>query len=539
MEAANTGTDAVNADTLPSALVRTVYAGTKIVFVTSTERTELHYDELPDRVAAVAGGFARRGVVEGERVLLRIGSTPDDLLALLGLLYLGAVPVSVKPRVPDMDENRYLARVADQQGALRAYGIDHCALERLDLDPRPGATPPSAVPTADDIALVQYTSGSTGLPKPIALSHRAIMGNIAAIRHVDGMEPSATGLITLPLHHDMGLIGALTCVVNGLDLIVQDPRAFLRHPMAALRMAGGAKALHAAFPDFMLRYLTSRLNEAAQRGGADPSLLKPWRTVFCGAEPIRRQTVRAFLEVAAPWGFDPRALVFCYGLAEAALIATAHRYDGEDSSFLGEGPAAPARLGAPIPGLEVSAVDSTGRDCPEGEIGAVWLRGETLFEGYDGKTDHRREWLDTGDLGFLRDGELCLSGRRADRLTVGGANVFVADLEEQALAVPGVAECVALPHGESFTLLVVARRGEILDTSAVAAALAKAFGVAPDAVHEVGRQTIARTASGKPMRTYMVARHERGLLLPAARRARGPITEDSEAAEPTNPGSAQ
>lgn len=499
-------------ETLPEAVAAQAHrAEATVSFGTSDRREVLTYPAFTGQIAAAAAGFARQGVHPGDRVMLRVNGSREGVLALLGLMHLGAVPVSVKPRVPGAALEQYVATVTRQQQARHAFRVPGHDLHELRLELRPGHASGPAHRDPEDLAFVQYTSGSTGMPRPIPLSHRAVLGNVGAISAVAGMGPGHAGLIALPLHHDMGLIGVLTSLVRGIDLVIEDPGVLLRRPMAAFRLVRDAECVHSAFPDFMLRYLSARITEATRREGADAGMFRAWRTVFCGAEPIRRDTVRGFLAATGPWGFDPTALVFCYGLAEAALMATWHRYVDAGTSFHTEGPAVGACLGVPVPGLSLRVVDDSGRSCGQGETGSVQLRGDTLFNGYDGATDHRVTWFDTGDLGCLRSGRLHLSGRRGDRVSVGGVNVFVTDIEQVVATEPGVAECVVLPYGTSFAVLVVPSWGQRVDTARVAARVATDFAVAPEAVLEVAHSAVTRTASGKPARTHMAADLERGL----------------------------
>jgi acyl-CoA synthetase (AMP-forming)/AMP-acid ligase II len=502
------------ATTLPEALAAQAHrADATVTFGTSARRETLTYPELAEQIAAAAGGFADQGVRPGDRVMLRIGSSRENVLALLALMHLGAVPVSVKPRVPGAVVEQYLATVARQQHARHAFRISGLGLNELRLELRPAPGPEPAPGDPEDLAFVQYTSGSTGMPRPIPLSHRAVLGNIEAIRGVSGMRPGHAGLMALPLHHDMGLIGTLTALVQGADVVLEEPGTFLRRPLAALRLVRDAERVHSAFPDFMLRYLSARITEAADKEEPDPQLLGAWDTVFCGAEPIRRASVGTFLDATAPWGFDPSALVFCYGLAEAVLMATSHRFTDLTTGFRTEGPVATACLGTAMPGLDLRVVDESGRDCPEAVTGRVQLRGATLFNGYDGATDHRTTWFDTGDLGYLDAARLHLSGRRADRVSVNGTNVFATDVEQVAAAEPGVAECVVLPHGASFDVVVVPERGQHVDADRIAARVAADFAVAPQAVLEIPHSAVVRTASGKPARTYMATQLAEGGLL--------------------------
>jgi len=497
---------------LPEALLRGAgSAPARAAFGTLGTPTDWSHTELCERYAAVAAGFARRGIGPGDRVLIRVSSEPDDVLALLGLLHLGAVPVSVKPRVPGIDDSRYLAEVAHLQDARYAHRMDVAGTVPVDLEPVPGAAPPPAVPAPEDIALVQYTSGSTGTPRAIPLSHRAVLANIAAIRSESGMGTGSTGLIVVPLHHDMGLVGLFTCLTGGIDLVLERTAVFLRKPLAVLQQTAGAEALHVAFPDFMLRYLAARIEAAQARGALPSDLMSSWSTVFCGAEAIRRTTVRTFLTAAGPLGLRPGALLFCYGLAEASLMATAHRFVDDRTSFEGDLDTGSACLGRPIPGLELLVAGPDGRPCADGEVGAVRLRGSTLFSGYDGATDHTVEWFDTGDLGRLRSGRLHLSGRRADRVSVGGVNVFVTDVEDLVLRMDGVSDCVVLPNQDTFDVLLVADTRRQLVLADVAARVTGTFGVAPGQVRTVPRQAVVRTASGKPARAHMLEQLRQGV----------------------------
>ncbi|MEU3734410.1 AMP-binding protein [Streptomyces sp. NPDC033538] len=370
-----------------------------VTFGTSARREELSHADLAEQVAAAAGGFARQGVRPGDRVVLRAGSSRQSVLALLGLLHLGAVPVSVKPRVPGAVTGQYFATVTRQQDARHSFRVPGQGLNELDLVLRPARGSAPAPGRPEDLALVQYTSGSTGAPRPIPLSNRAVLGNIEAIASVAGMRVGHAGLIALPLHHDMGLVGVLTSLVRGLDLVIEEPGTFLRRPMAALRLMREAERVHSAFPDFMLRYVAARVAQAAGRQAPDPGLLAAWSTVFCGAEPIRRATVRAFLDATAPWGVDPKALVFGYGLAEAVLMATSHRYVDDATSFRPDGPVTTACLGAPVPGLALRVVDEAGHDCPAGRTGtlrSLVATGPPAAPGADsrrtdaGRTVHQR-----------------------------------------------------------------------------------------------------------------------------------------------------
>lgn len=503
----------MNPQTLRAAL--DLLAGSTRGLVVGAPPTELRlgYSELLQRIIAAANGFLGQGVCPGDRVIMRVSSSIDDVVAMLAIVYLGAVPVSIKPNVPSTEEDSYVAEVARQQGARYVHGFKHYALHMLDLSQEGSDEPqPTDVTAPDSVAVVQYTSGSTGSPRPVPLTHRALLTDIRGIGSVAGSRPDRIGLVTVPLHHDMGLVGMFSCLVNNIGLYLVETSAFLRRAIPCLEVAAEIGVTETAMPNFLLQFLANRLQKCRAPVGGNDRLLASWETIYCGAEPIRRDAVRAFLGAARPLGLQPSALTFCYGLAEAALLVSAHRYVDESRSFDGTRPSFPACLGRPIKGVEMRITYDNGRDANEGELGNVLIRGDVLFNGYDNATDHRDVWFNTGDLGYCRNGELYLSGRRTDRLVINGANLFVSDIENHVLRSHAASDCVVLPHGKSFAVLVVpARRGEI-DTASIAAEIAAAFTAVPTSVIEVPRRSIVRTASGKIARNNMAYQLQRGIL---------------------------
>lgn len=503
---------ALSGTTLPEAIsAQAGQQNASIAFGTSPNLEKLSYPHFSEQISAAAAGFAHQGVRPDDRVIMTISNSRDGLLAFLGLIHLGAIPVSVKPRIPGAAAEKYVALVAKQQRALHTYDVTGAGLPNLDLLLRTQAAASPVSRDSDQVAFIQYTSGSTGMPRPVPLSHRAILGNTVAIRAIGRVSPGDTIVTVVPLHHDMGLIATLSSLVTGTNLLIEAPRTFLRHPLMTLRQVREPDGVHSALPDFMLRYLGARISEAAQARTLESGLLRAWRSIFCGAEPIRQKTVRSFLAIAESYGFSPSALVFCYGLAEATVLATAHRYVNDATSFHENGSSVAACLGHPIPGLDLDVVDESGRPCAEAETGSVRLRGPTLFSGYDEATDHRTTWFNTGDLGYLRTGRLYVNGRRDDRISAGGVTLFVTDIEQQVLEIPEVRECVVLPHDATFTVLVVPERNTQLSPARIAAKIVSDFSVAPNEVRSVHRGSITRTASGKPARRHMIAQLNKGL----------------------------
>ncbi|MBC3843194.1 AMP-binding protein [Streptacidiphilus sp. 4-A2] len=444
-------------------------------------------------------------------MLLRAAGSHEGVLALLGLIHAGAVPVSVKPRVPGAVTGRYLATVADQQQARAAYRISGTGLAELDLRLSPGSARGGSIRTGEpadadpeQIAFVQYTSGSTGMPRPIPLSHRAVLANVRAIAEVAGMQPGHTGMVALPLHHDMGLVGMLSTLVEGISLVIEEPGTFLRRPMAALRLVrefeGRAQRLPRLHAPLPLR--PDRRDRRDPRPGAAGPLAHG---------VLRRRTDPPGLGTRLP-GAD-RALGIPALRADvllrpgrAALMATAHRYQSDDASFHQEGPAAVACLGEAIPGLELALRTRDGLPCAEGELGRyTWRRNHV-------QRPRRPDRPPPGLVRHRRPGRTALRPAVPERPPRRPAhrqrpNIFVTDIEQQVMDEPGVEDCVVLPHDESFTVLAVAARNSSLDTAASRTGH-QDFGVAPLSVREVRHSDIIRTASGKPARGQMTAQLE-------------------------------
>lgn len=464
---------------------------------TSRGVTWTTYAELSRLVAASAKRFAEEGLRPGDRAILVVRNDLEHIVAFLAIMAARAIPVSVKPFVPGVDYGVYVGEVARQQSATFCYRTlpTPRATQPLAWEPWPATQPYVADDvTSDGIAFIQYSSGSTSLPKPIPLTHGAVQASADAVVRTDGRDEGWSGLLPLPLHHDMGLVGGLcSALAVGNSFLLVEPQEFVRRPLHCLELAhASASQLVMGLPDSLLRHIAARL---ARRPSVPTDLFKGFRTLYLGAEPIRRRTVSMFLEQATPFGFDPGALVFSYGMAEATLVVTTHRLTDLDTSFdtsvLSSGAAC---LGRPIEGLELRVlhhVDGFGR---------VQVRGISMFNGYDGSGDFRSNWFDTGDLGYVNDGNLFLCGRREDRVLVNGVNLFVVDIEQVVRNEDGVEDCIVLPHDGCFDLYVVPHTSQTLDETRLSAALARAFAVTPRRIRTGARRPIVRNAGGKIVR---------------------------------------
>lgn len=400
---------------------------------------------------------------------------------------------------------------------------DGCALEPVDCD-------------EDDIAFLQLTSGSTGMPKAVAISHRNLHQNAAAMMSASKLDPQADVLVSwLPLFHDMGMIGFLVLPMQvGAEAVCATPADFLRSPRlwpSLITKYGGTMT---AGPNFAYDLLARHLRSAPE-GAFDLSTL---RFVLSGAEPIDQATVDAVLTTGARFGLVDKAFVAAYGMAEATLgisfsdTGAGMRFDEVDRAAIelesyaapGTGEAARrlARLGRPLPGIEVR-IDAPGAGGSVRAVGEIRIRGDAVSRYY--LTPGGRQslfdddgWFGTGDIGYVTEaGEVVVCGRSKDMIIVAGRNIFPSDIERAVCRVDGVRQgnaiAVALATAgirEEFAVVVEAAGSADLASSAriknnVANAVHAAFGVSPRLVSVIPPRTLPKTPSGKPRRSATMA----------------------------------
>ncbi|HUF79279.1 MAG TPA: AMP-binding protein [Thermoanaerobaculia bacterium] len=520
------------------------------------------------RVAAGAertgAALAALGVRPGDRVALVFPTGEEFFDAFFGALAAGAVPVPLYPPVRLGRLGEYHRATA---GMLRAAGarvvLADARIRRLLGQAVAAARPELGCLTLDglagaagrlrprephrpapgDLALVQFSSGTTVDPKPVALSHRAIL---AQVEMLNGLWPERerivhSGASWLPLYHDMGLIGCIFPALElGTDMTLLPPEVFVARPATWLRAISRFRATVSPAPNFAYGLCVAKVRDE-ELDGVD---LSSWRIALNGAEAVSARTLRSFIERFRPWGFRPEAMTPVYGLAEAALAVTfsdlgrpfrSGRFE-RASLEPGEAPCPDpggrelVSVGRPVPGFEVEVRDGdAGR---VGHVGRVWVRGPSLMEGYLGRLREtarvlRDGWLDTGDLGFLSGGELFLTGRAKDLVILRGRNYGPEEIEAAAAAVPGArAGCAVaasyLPEesdGEELVVFVEAARDasdglrERLP-AAVREAVLGALGLRPDRVEVLAPGTLPRTSSGKLRRGETLRRWLAGELAP-------------------------
>ena len=505
------------------------------------EETRLSWSEVEARARRAAGALVARGVRAGDRVAIVLRTEPSFLDAFFGALHAGAVPVPLYPpvRLGRMDEYALatarmlrvsgaralvttggVARVIGRAVAAAGPGLDLGVVDASGLGEGRETSAPLA---GGDLAVVQFSSGSTVDPKPVALSHAALVAQVDSLVVIVQPTPQDVLVSWLPLYHDMGLIGCLLGAVSYPGpLVLIPPEHFLARPALWPRAVARHRGTISAAPHFAYAFAADRVRDSDMAGLS----LASWRIALDGAEPVTTGALRRFAERFAPSGLDPGALMPVYGLSEAALAVTFSP------------PGRPPRVedgavsvGLPIPGVEVEVRGEDGGALPERRPGRIHVRGPSLMQGYLGDAAAtalalRDGWLDTGDLGFHAGGELFVRGRAKDVVIVRGANHAPEEFEACLGAVEGLRPgcAVALGFvpegGDGEELLVLAERTRAFrgDPAALVEAVREAVssrsGVRPHTVRILEPGTLPRTSSGKMRRGEALRRFQAGKLLP-------------------------
>jgi acyl-CoA synthetase (AMP-forming)/AMP-acid ligase II len=508
------------------------------------------YRDLERHSNAVAARL-RAGGHSGARVVL--AGTPGlrYVAGLMGIFEAGATAVPAFPPTNRRAAARLRSILTDcAPGAILAEARHEGRFDGelaggrpmprlIPLDGRTGLLEDTAVAAGPvrpaGPALIQYSSGSTGDPKGVELTHANLLSNCRAIGGHIGVDDERTGLTWLPPYHDMGLIGTIMLALHGgWPLLLMTPEHFVQQPVRWLRAIGEHRVTITVAPNFAFQLCADTVDDE-ELALLDLSSL---RQVFCGSEPIAFDTLNAFRERFAPRGYRETTLIPCYGLAEATLMVTAktpgaavsaERLDREKLSrgravVRADGDAVyVVGCGGPAEGHHLLVVQpDSGRVLADGEVGEIWVHGPGVAAGYHrrpestgrtfGATPHGRagprRYLRTGDLGYLRDGELFVTGRISGLIVVAGRNLYPQDIERTVdRAHPSVHRSVVfgVRGGPDEDVMVVAEvragrqtraeldalRGRLL------AAVAAEHGVRPAGAHFVRVGTIPTTTSGK------------------------------------------
>ncbi|MEJ7929923.1 AMP-binding protein [Ramlibacter sp. AN1015] len=515
---------------------------------------EIDYATLYRSCTSVAAQLQDHGL-SGERVLLVARSNRNFVVGFLACLMAGAVAVPAPcPRRDQLSERLQL--LAEDSGALALLAdSDEVVCFKPTSPSRPFAVldlrlAPECVDAAwrpihvdpESLALLQYTSGSTGSPKGVMVSHGNLMANSAALRGGLQFTHDSVQLVALPLFHDMGLIvGVVQPIFSGFTGFLMSPQMFAASPLRWLRQMSRLGVTHAGGPNFLF--------ELAVESIEDEDLhdldLSRWEVAYCGAEPVRASTMRRFSDKFGAVGFRHSAFMPAYGMAEATLYAASHLHHTEPSTIsMNDGVTVRTLVacGAPPPHHRLLIVDpSTCLPCADGTQGEIWLSGPSVAQGYWNKPEATLAtfgarladsgdgpYLRTGDLGIVQDGAVYVSSRLKDLVIVRGRNFAPQDLEAVAEAAhpalrPSACAAFSLHEADADDRVVVVielKRTAMRQSSAwpdakqaIRRAILEAFEIRIDDVVLVRTASIPKTSSGKLQRSACAHAYRAGTLV--------------------------
>ena len=515
----------------------------------------LPYAQLRDEAVDVAARLTGLGLERGSRIALVAETCPDFLRFFYACQYAGMVPVPLPASIHLGGHKAYVAQLRRLLLNCRAEvavapelflsflreAAEGLSLRFVGTPEQFREFPKSAsrlVPSGpDELAYLQYTSGSTRFPRGVMITQKTVMSNLASIIR-DGVKarPDDRSMSWLPFYHDMGLVGlVLSPMASQVSVDYLKTRDFGMRPRLWLSLISQNRATVSFGPPFGYELCVQRLRGEAT-GQFD---LSSWRLAGVGAETIRAEPLLRFAEMLAPCGFDPKAFTACYGMAECSLAVSFARLDlgltldtvdpeilaleqravpvpASARFFRGRGKTF-VNCGAPLPGYEVEVRRADGTVLPERHVGTLFVRGPSVMSGYFGEERLTRDvlspegWLNTGDLAYIADGDLVITGREKDLIIINGRNIWPQDLETIAESQPEVrtgdasAFSFTTDEGEDRAVLVIEcrdpnplRREEL--SHRIRSLIRQELGI--DCFIElVPRNTLPRTTSGKLSRS--------------------------------------
>ncbi|MGI0115337.1 AMP-binding protein [Zooshikella sp. RANM57] len=532
------------------------------VWQSDTQEQNLTYGALHHAALSVAQGLLAHGLEPGDRVAVMLVTKPEFFEVFFGILYAGGVPVPLYPPLRQSQVEEHLRRQANiltqagaailivgdelQQVGMLLFGLV-TSLKHIKTVPELKNCGSLATPVpagAKTMALIQFTSGSTGDPKGVVLTHANLLANIRAMGAALEVSSSDVFVSWLPLYHDMGLIGAwLGSLYFGVFAVIMPPLAFLANPSRWLRVISRVHGTLSVAPNFAFELCCKSVRDEDMAGHDLSSL----RMLINGAEPVSALTIDRFNKRFASYGFRPEVMAPVYGLAENSVglafppVGRKPIIDRiERSALTLRGAAVPAArddpnalsfvaCGRPLIGHQIRIVDDAGYELPERMQGRLQFKGPSATTGYFGNKEKTAalfsgEWLETGDLAYMVRGDIYITGRIKDIIIKAGRNIYPHEVEEQVGQLPGVRKgCVAAvastdPHsGTEQLVLVVETR--LLDTTArealrnkISETCSALLDVPLDIIMFVPPRTIPKTSSGKIRRAATKALYEVGAL---------------------------
>ncbi len=527
------------------------------VFVGEDQVVHLPPHALLKEIDEYGAGIEERGIEPGDRVAVLAQTTPSVLLSFLGCWRVGGVPVPLPLPLRAVDPRFFIQQTVKKLSASGARLLvvprellsftrnleAKCFVVAAEDLPKRAQTPKEPACCPEDVALLQYTSGSTSEPRGVTLTHRSMLANAFSIIETIKVTPEDRVVSWLPLYHDMGLIGFFfTALVAKTSSIYLPPQLFVSRPLLWLEAISRYRCTITGGPNFAYA-LIARLLEKEYIQGLDLSSL---RLSLNGAEPIDMEVVDRLVKAASRYGMSAEVPYPVYGLAEATLAVTfpppgrKFKVDWVSQYHLhSTGEALPVdphcpgsrpliSLGSALPGLEVRIKRADGSWAQERELGEICVRGASVMRGYwkdpvQTNETLRDGWLHTGDQGYLSEGELYITGRIKDMIIVGGKNIFPEDIERCAEKIPGVRKGNAIAFG------VTNRRGKerpvlVSEThlqpgdqaqevvKEVCRAIVQEMGIPLHEVMLVKAGSLPKTSSGKKQRYACRELYRRGEL---------------------------
>jgi acyl-CoA synthetase (AMP-forming)/AMP-acid ligase II len=528
----------------------------------SEEATFYPYQDVLRRAQKTAAALQAHGLRRGDRVALILSTSIEFFDSLLGVQLAGGIPAALYPpfRLGKLDEyfarlRKMLAKIGARylitEGRIRkllgpgVVGVESLreVLDAKDLQTGGGNWQPVDV-DPEQPAFLQFSSGTTVEPKAVMVTHTNLLANLTMMQQClvyRGEDEIDNGCVCwLPLYHDMGLVG---CLYLGMyypgTVTYMGPDTFLARPAIWLRTLSRYKSAISPAPHFAYSLCATKIKDAEMEG-VD---LSHWRAALNGAEPIESDGVQRFTERFARWGFQPTAMTPVYGLAEAGLGVT---FTGLDdlprfTEFSREGlwnggtaQLGPGRrivsVGRALPSVDVAIFDDQEQRVPDGRVGRIWVKGPSITKGYWESPELTAnmihgDWLDTGDLGFIHEGELYIAGRAKDLIIIRGRNYAPQEMEELLLDVEGVRKGCAVAvstmiEGEGEQLIILAekdphkKRPEEEVIAEINHCILTGLSLKPRDVELLEAGTLPRTSSGKLRRSEALRQFLAGELVP-------------------------
>ncbi|MEA3333798.1 MAG: AMP-binding protein, partial [Pseudomonadota bacterium] len=532
------------------------------LYIEGALQEKITFRALMEGAESVACGLRHQGLEVGRTVALMLPTSRDYFYSFFGVLLVGAIPVPLYPpaRPAQIEEHltRHIGILKNSQAALLITVPEVLPLARLlkaqvktlrgsvtvaELAAHDGPFVPH-IAKPGDTAFLQYTSGSTGNPKGVVLSHANLLANLRAMGGRIKVSSSDVFVSWLPLYHDMGLIGAwFGSLYYGYQLVIMSPLSFLLHPESWLWAMHRHRGTLSAAPNFGYELCLKKIDDRDIEG-LD---LSSWRLAFNGAEPVSPETVRNFGKRFGCYGFGSEVMAPVYGLAESS-VGLAFPPPGRRvpidriarEPFMRFGRAEPASVGdakalrfvacgLPLKDHQIRIVDAQGREQGERQEGRLLFSGPSVTSGYYRNAEQNRrlfqgKWLDSGDLAYIGDGDVYITSRVKDIIIRGGRNIYPYELEEAVGKITGIRKGCVVAFGsldrrsqtERLIVLAETREAAVERLSSLHSEInnltTDILGLPPDDVLLLPPHAILKTSSGKPRRAATRDLYEEGRL---------------------------